>query len=122
MKKIDLHMHSNYSDDADLSVDVLVQRCISNEIDIISITDHNSIHSINEVKKRGLSENNITIIPGTEIDCSFQGKNFHLLGYGIGNDFSDFELIEKNFFELQLGLTPLKIDKLKALGFFIDEE
>lgn len=122
MKKIDLHMHSNYSDDADLPVDVLVQRCISNDIDIISITDHNSINAINEVKKLGLSGNEITIIPGIEIDCSFQGKNFHLLGYGIDTDFSDFELIERNFFELQFELTPLKIEKLKALGFFIDEE
>lgn len=120
MKKIDLHLHSNYSDDADFPVKDLVERCIAKDIDIISITDHNSIHSFYDVKE--LSNKRITAIPGIEVDCVFQDKNFHLLGYGFDDYFSDFELIEKNFFKLQINLVPLKLEKLKKLGFFIEEQ
>ncbi|QTF08695.1 PHP domain-containing protein [Brenneria izadpanahii] len=120
MKKIDLHIHSNYSDDADFPVKDIVERCVAKGINIISITDHNSINSVNDVKE--FSDNRITAIPGIEVDCVFQDKNFHLLGYGFDNHFSDFELIEKNFFKLQINLIPVKLEKLRNLGFFIDEE
>lgn len=120
MEKVDLHMHSHYSDDADFSVKDLIERCVAKNIDIISITDHNSIHSVNDVNK--LADKRITAIPGIEVDCAFQDKNFHLLGYGFDDDFSDFELIEKNFIKLQLDLVPVKLEKLKTLGFFLDQD
>jgi len=42
MDKIDLHIHSSYSDDADFPVGEVVDIARENDLAIISITDHNS--------------------------------------------------------------------------------
>ncbi|MFR4583085.1 PHP domain-containing protein [Clostridium cadaveris] len=48
MRKIDLHMHSNFSDDGELTPQEIIDNAIKNGMDIISITDHNSIKA-NEI-------------------------------------------------------------------------
>lgn len=81
MEKIDLHMHSHYSDDADYPVAELIARCLREGVTTLAVTDHNSAFSFAEsIKWRSDSLN---IISGIEIDCTFQGRNFHLLGYGL---------------------------------------
>lgn len=40
--KIDLHIHSNYSDGV-LSVFQIIDEAVKNKVQIISITDHDSI-------------------------------------------------------------------------------
>lgn len=118
MEKIDLHMHSSYSDDADFPVDVLIARCIEKGVDTLAVTDHNSAHSV--VEAQSLSSPALKVISGIEIDCSFAGNNYHLLGYGFtpGDDFVE---IYNNFNAVQRELTPKKFEKLRELNFYLDE-
>lgn len=51
MEKIDLHMHSNFSDDADLPVSELIERCKAHGITTLSITDHNLADSVTEAMR-----------------------------------------------------------------------
>lgn len=105
MEKIDLHMHSSYSDDADFPVDVLIARCIEKGVSTLAVTDHNSAHSV--VEAQSWSSPKLKVISGIEIDCSFAGNNFHLLGYGStpGDDLVE---IYDNFNAIQRALTPKK--------------
>ena len=84
LKKIDLHIHSTFSDGTN-SVDELFQIALQKEIDTISITDHDSISSYQEAiicsEKYGVS-----YLPGIELSTDFEGKEIHILGYGIDPD------------------------------------
>lgn len=85
LKKIDLHIHSTYSDGTN-SVDEIFQIALKNDLDTISITDHDSISSYQEAlicaKKYGIS-----YLPGIELSTDFEGKEIHILGYGIDPDY-----------------------------------
>lgn len=121
MDKIDLHIHSSYSDDADFPASDIVNMAEQNNLSIISIADHNSSKSVSDGIKY-CAEKKIGFIPGIEIDCSFNNRNFHMLGYGYNKNALDFDRIESDFITLQKEATPIKIKSLKDIGFFMDEE
>ena len=78
LKKIDLHIHSTFSDGTN-SVEEIFQIALQKEIDTISITDHDSISSYSEsivcAAKYGIS-----YLPGIELSTDFEGKEIHILG------------------------------------------
>ena len=74
---IDLHIHSTYSDGT-LTVEEILNIARSNNISILSITDHNVIDAYQELND--LSD--LTIIKGVEIDANSYCLNYHILGYG----------------------------------------
>ncbi len=75
--RADLHSHTYYSDGR-LSVDELINRAITNKVDILAITDHDCFDGVDEALK--LSKN-IKIIYGIEISTVLSGENVHILGY-----------------------------------------
>ena len=80
MKYIDMHVHSTYSDGAE-SVENLIKKAKENNVDFLSITDHDIIIPSNEI----LSESNIVIVKGIELSTKYNFLNqniyIHLLGY-----------------------------------------
>lgn len=96
--KVDLHMHSRYSDDGDYSVEELFAMAKRNGIQTISIADHNSIKANFEAAILA-DRYQINYIPGIEMDCSFNGTNLHLLGYGI--DYKDERYIQLSNYHLK---------------------
>ena len=116
---IDLHLHSSASPDADLPVPELLERCISQEICTLAITDHNSVRAVEEARAYGAARG-LTVIPGIEIHCLFDDRNFHLLGYGFGGDFADFLALEQRIGALQSAAVTPKLDRLAALGLRVD--
>ncbi|PVZ84372.1 PHP domain-containing protein [Serratia sp. S1B] len=119
MDKIDLHMHSSYSDDADFPVEAVIARCQANGISTLAITDHNSAYSV--LKAKTFASPSLNVLSGIEIDCTFGGRNLHLLGYGFTPS-DDFVTIHNNFNGIQRELTPQKIEKLRELNFYLDEQ
>ncbi len=79
MNKIDLHMHSQYSLDGEKSVKELIAIAKQNAIEVIAIADHNSTQAYQDIT----GNEEVRIIPAIELDCSFQDRDFHLLGYFI---------------------------------------
>lgn len=73
----DLHIHTSNSDGTH-SLDEIVSLCqsLSEDPVVISITDHHLIttHTIKV-------ENNLTIIPGIEVSCTYNKHSLHMLGY-----------------------------------------
>lgn len=79
---IDLHMHSTFSDDGEFNVEELFQMAKAKGMKVISITDHNCAKA-NLIAERMSKLYHVDYIPGIEIDCTFEGKNMHVLGYFI---------------------------------------
>ena len=79
---VDLHMHSLHSDDGEFTPTQLVDMCHEAGVKIMAIADHNSVKGIDEAKQR-CQELGMIYIPATEIDCTYNGINLHVVGYGI---------------------------------------
>ena len=123
IKIIDLHIHSNFSEDADLSVDEIFRLASNSTLSAISITDHDSINSIGEAKKIK-KKYNIEYIPGVEITTVFpvDGSQQHILGYFV-DDKNPFLLEALNTIkESRILVTKKRINKLKKIGFALNEE
>ena len=120
-KFIDLHMHSLYSDDGEFTPAELVNKCHQAGIRIMAIADHNSVKAIDEAKKVA-DELQIKYIPAVEIDCTYEGINLHVLGYGIDYHHKDFIDLEENVLQQELSCSLKKIELTNALGFHVTKE
>ena len=122
MKKLDLHMHSYFSDDGELSPEVIIDKAIKNGLDLISITDHNSVKA-NSVALEYIKGKNISYIPGIEIDCQYNGLNLHLLGYNFDFTKSCFADLEENIIKEEQKAGVKRIEKIKeATNLYLNTE
>lgn len=86
----------------------------------MSITDHNCVRANAEARAQAEAKG-IRYISGVEIDCVYKGLNFHVLGYGINEQSTDFTRIEENV-EQQSFLIPLeRLEKTQMLGFHVTQ-
>ena len=120
-KYIDLHMHSKYSDDGEFTPSELVEMCHRSGIKIMAIADHNSVKAIDEAKETA-KKYDIKYISAIEIDCTYNGINLHVLGYGIDYHHEDFKRLEQNVLDQELKCSKEKILLTNKLGFEVDEE
>ena len=121
MNKIDLHVHSKYSNDGEFEIKDLISMCLAKDINIFSITDHNSASAVQEAIPL-CKESGINLIPGIEIDCSYMGIDLHLLGYNIDSLNNDFEDLEKFYNEKVMDSFPEMIDNLAKTGISVDAD
>lgn len=89
-KKADLHNHTTASD-GKLSPKELVNLAKEENLDIISITDHDSLSGLKEGLKEG-DLINLKIIPGIELSTRHNDESVHLLGYFKDNKYKSLEL------------------------------
>ena len=117
----DLHIHSLYSNDGEYSPTDLVRQCVKSGINVMAITDHNTVAATGEAKKSAL-EHNIDYIPGIEIDCTFKNTNFHVLGLGINFNDAVYKEIENNIRTQGQTISYARLQKIRELGFNIKED
>ncbi|CCQ11777.1 COG0613, Predicted metal-dependent phosphoesterases (PHP family) [Pseudoalteromonas luteoviolacea B = ATCC 29581] len=87
--KYDLHSHTHYSD-GHLSVAALIARAIEKQVDVLSITDHDSVQALEEahdyIKSIG---SEIQLINGVEISTKWHSFEIHVVGLNIARKNSD---------------------------------
>ncbi|MFO7660663.1 MAG: PHP domain-containing protein [Candidatus Cloacimonadaceae bacterium] len=88
IRNINLHIHSKYSDGV-LSPKSIIEKAISNNINLISITDHDTVEAFRHLPASHLP---LKIIPGIEFSSTWKGDDVHILGYGV--DIDNSELLE----------------------------
>jgi len=101
-KKGDFHLHTNASD-GKLTPKKLVNLAKQENVNIISVTDHDTVSGIHEAIIEG--ENiGIKVIPGIELSTLYKNKTVHILGYfkSIEDISPDFEkyLKEMNYYRV----------------------
>ena len=77
---VDLHTHTTASDGS-LSPLELVQRAQARGVELLAITDHDSIGAFSQLDELG--ETSLRLITGAEFSCNWQGVNIHILGLGM---------------------------------------
>lgn len=114
MRKADLHLHTNKSD-GQFSVEELIKLAKAAELDIISITDHDTIDAIQEAIEIG-KHYGIEVIPGLEISSDFLDNEIHILAYFFDTNSKELEEY-LNFFRAERFRRALRIiDKLNSIG------
>lgn len=116
MEKIDLHVHTSYSDGA-LDIESLLKEAKKNKIKTVAITDHETIEGLTGYQKAS-QKYDIEIIPGIEMNVSHPGM--HVLGYGI----KDFRKVESVFENIKIKNEQVVFDTIRLLqknGYDIDE-
>ncbi len=83
-RKIDLHMHTNYSDGR-MSPKELMDLCRKHKYLDIAITDHDDIGGYLSAKKLA-QVYGINLIPGLEISSNYEGQEVHILAYHFDYD------------------------------------
>ena len=79
--KIDLHIHTNFSDGREYPINIL-RRAQKEGLEYISFTDHNVDAARFDFDKYESNEKNkVKIIPGCEVSAMINGKKIHLLAY-----------------------------------------
>jgi predicted metal-dependent phosphoesterase TrpH len=63
--KIDLHVHTHYSEDASTTLKELVHFAIKRGVDGVAVTDHDTLRGAQKLAKK---RSQLTIIPGLEVE------------------------------------------------------
>jgi 3',5'-nucleoside bisphosphate phosphatase len=119
--KFDLHLHSTASDGR-YSPEELVNTAATLGLEVIAITDHDSVEGVAPALKAAQAFPTLKVIPGVEVSTDVPHGEVHVLGYFI--DCTDAELIKK-LVELR-GSRKIRaqkmIAKLANLGIHIEWE
>jgi predicted metal-dependent phosphoesterase TrpH len=120
MNETDLHIHSRYSSDGELSVEDILKKSLEHHISTLAITDHNSVSALDEAHNR-CENNGLSLIPGIEIDCTYRGTDLHLLGYQIDWKSPDFVELEAAFHRKVMDSFPAMVYSLAKAGISVNE-
>jgi 3',5'-nucleoside bisphosphate phosphatase len=117
MSRLDLHLHTTYSDGSLAPADVLA---LAKKVDVsaLAITDHDTVDGMAEAIAEG-HRLGIEVIPGIEISARVGTTELHILGYFL--DWRDKDLLARldRFRAARHARNPLIIEKLNALGIEI---
>jgi 3',5'-nucleoside bisphosphate phosphatase len=82
-KRVDLHCHTNCSDGG-LTPQELINRATNLQIDVLAITDHDTINAL-DIAQRYIVEQNVPIrlISGIEISTTWHGFEIHVVGLNL---------------------------------------
>jgi len=115
--RVDLHSHTNCSDGA-LTPDELIARAVNFQIDVLAITDHDTVKGLESAKKTIL-ENNIplTLIDGIEISTQWQGFEIHIVGLNIAPEHQALESLISQQQQRREDRATAMGEKLAKCGF-----
>ncbi|MBA6339914.1 PHP domain-containing protein [Colwellia sp. MB02u-10] len=84
--RVDLHSHTNCSDGA-LTPKELIERAVNFQIDVLAITDHDTVKGLDSAKQTIIDKNiPLTLIDGIEISTQWQGFEIHIVGLNINTE------------------------------------
>ena len=116
--RADLHTHSNFSDGI-LTPTALVDLAVSRGVEVMALTDHDSIEGIPEAVQAASRHPGFTLIPGVEMSTDIPGAEVHVLGYFVDpND----ALLQEELAELRNSRRDRgrrMVEKLRDLGIDI---
>ena len=112
--KIDLHCHS-YESDGELSPADVVQRASSNGVQILALTDHDTVSGLAEANLKA-NELGLRLINGIELSCIWRKFTIHILGLNFSMGNGVIAMAQKRQLEARLSRAELIAEKLVKKG------
>ena len=120
MRYADLHTHT-YHSDGTRSPKEVVDVAHRHGIDILCISDHDNLAAYFEIKPYADSVG-VTLIPGMELSCGFEGVDVHILAYAFNPHDERIEQRLRSFRETRHRRGYAIVERLRANGLNIDPE
>lgn len=118
MEIADLHTHTTFSDGV-LTPHELLEKAVAAGLKAISITDHDTVDAHKDAVNYA-GDYDIELISGCEISCYDNGKEFHILGYGVDIYDENLNNFTKQFKKVRLERAKKMHSKLSNLGIQFD--
>jgi 3',5'-nucleoside bisphosphate phosphatase len=112
---IDLHSHSTASDGA-LSPSALIRRAVECRVGTLALTDHDTVDGLEEASQTA-RDSGLTLIPGIELSCVWNGVTLHVLGLNIDPNARPMQAAVAAQKENRTGRAKVIAEKLSKLGF-----
>lgn len=121
MGKADLHIHTTASDGNSTPTEI-VKLAVEQNLEVISITDHDSIAGLEEAIDAA-DGMDIEVIPGTEITAAYGEREAHLLAYGFDSENTNFRKLMRGHRRARVDRGKWILEELSREGFelHIDE-
>jgi predicted metal-dependent phosphoesterase TrpH len=119
LRYADLHLHTHHSDGTRSPREV-VDVARAKGLQIISISDHDNLAAFFEIRTYA-EEQGLTLIPGVELSCAWQGVDVHILAYAFDPLDERIEARLKRFRETRQRRGAAIVARLRALGYDIRE-
>jgi len=116
--KIDLHLHTTFSDGR-LTPEKMVQNAHENHYAYISITDHDSLGGYIEARKY-VDAYDVKLIPGVEISTMSDDVEIHILAYYVDTDNDELNTLLQNVWDSRYGRAKQMVQNLEKLGICLD--
>lgn len=111
---VDLHCHTTASDGL-LSPHDILQRAFENKLDILAITDHDTLDGYFEAKAYlDKTKLPLKLIPGVEISCRWREFEIHILGLNVNPDHPPFQ-------ELIAGQKQRRIQRAEKIAAILEK-
>jgi predicted metal-dependent phosphoesterase TrpH len=119
-RRIDLHMHSQHSDDGELAPETLVRMARDAGLACVALPDHNDA-SGNDSFLAAARDAGLAAVPGVELDCGLDGTGLHVLGYFIDHADPRYAALRADVLGQKIADSGRRMDGARALGIVFDE-
>lgn len=114
---IDLHIHTNATPHhASWEPEQLVRHALERGLRWIAATDHNTVDNVAALREAG-RHYGLGVVPGVEIDSSWNNKLWHILVYGVAPEAPELRRLCTAVFERNLADARRLRDELGRSGF-----
>lgn len=116
--QVDMHIHTTASDGT-WTAEELLEHIIKNNIEVFSITDHDTIE--NSINILHCIPNNICYVIGVEISCTYNNQEYHITAYDFDhknsklNELLKFNRIQREEFNIKVIQYVKEINKVKDI-------
>ena len=117
-KLIDLHMHSIFSD-GQLEPAELIKMASERNLAAVALADHDCLDG-NKEYGEAAAKAGLESITGVELSCVYQGKDVHILGYGVDPADKPLKDMLRKFVEAREQRGIKIVEKLAAMDVKID--
>ena len=115
MAKIDLHIHTNASDGKCSSAEI-VRKAAELGLEVIAITDHDTVEGIPSALEAAKNYPKLRIIPGVELSTDVDKGEIHVLGYFIDYTDKEFRASLETMRNSRIERAHKMIDNLAKMG------
>ncbi|SJZ31149.1 PHP domain-containing protein [Selenihalanaerobacter shriftii] len=115
---VDLHLHTTASDGS-FTPEEVVNKASELGLQVIAITDHDTINGIEEAKLAALDKD-LEIISGIELNTDLPDAEVHILGYYIDYKDIKFKNVLKELRNARYNRIKIMIKRLRNVGILIN--
>ena len=115
MPGADLHLHTTCSDGT-LSPAEIVRRAAAAGLEVIAITDHDTVDGLPEAIEAARAFPGLQIIPGVELSTDIPRSEVHILGYFMDYQKPEWLATMSRFQESRVGRAEAMVARLAELG------